>query len=72
MRLPPELISILEAELEGVGPFGEIVLRVHVRDGLLHRAEVSRSKSFILEAKTDTQYVPAKEKPSKDVSGGKT
>jgi hypothetical protein len=43
-----DLLPLLEAEFEGLA-FGEVVLRVQVRSGLPHRAEVSRSRSIILE-----------------------
>lgn len=42
------LLALLEEELEGLGPFGEVVLRVQVRDGRLHRAEASRVRSVML------------------------
>ena len=42
-----DLLPLLEGELEGLA-FGEVVLRVQVRDGRPNRAEVSRSRSIML------------------------
>jgi hypothetical protein len=42
-----DLLPLLEGELEGLA-FGEVALRVQVRDGRPNRAEVSRSRSIML------------------------
>jgi len=46
-----DLLPMLEGELEGLA-FGEVVLRVQVRDGRPYRAEVSRSRSIMLPTET--------------------
>jgi hypothetical protein len=67
------LLGLLEKEVSGL-EFGEVVLRVQVRDGRLHRAEVSRSRSIMLETPTScagpTQNAPQNAETSPAMRGG--
>lgn len=47
------LLPVLEKELAGVA-FGEVVIKVQVREGKPWRAEVSRSQSIMLETQADS------------------
>lgn len=56
-----DLVLALDAEMKGV-EFGEVTIRVQVRAGQAWRAEISRSRSLLLE--TDSQSVGEAEKPA--------
>ena len=64
-----DLLPLLETELEGLA-FGEVVLRIQVRDGCLNRAEVSRSRSIMLATDAACAGLPQNAAVSSPSPGG--
>lgn len=48
MEAYDRFLPLLESELKGLS-FGEVILRVQVRCGSIHRVEVSRIRSLMVE-----------------------
>jgi len=71
MNLSP-ILPVLEKELAGVS-FGEVVIKVQIREGKPWRAEVSRSQSIMLETQEESGGASRKAFPikAKSWNGGR-